>query len=486
MKLRLINLILALVNTCWPGADRHPRSSTASPPAGAPTTPMPMSGTPLRLVAAWATLVLVVAACGTDTDEAATDEEAAPVAEAETATVDAPDRTEEADAGGETGQAEDGADTEVPEADTAAGDGDPIRVGTILSVTGPIANVGDKMRRGIELAIAEINEAGGIDGRMIEQVFYDAAGDSATGVEQTRRLIEQDDVDVIVGGGSSSGVALAMLPITQEAGVLFMATEGARQIVQPAEEHELTFKATFNDTVIIERTIQFWQEQGVESVAFLPDTGGFGQSAQEVMEELVPEAGLDLAVEAFDPSATDLTPQLSSLSENNPGAYLAWTTTPAGVVFMNNAAQLGLKDEAFIQHGFGFVDERFFEQAGAAAEGVVLTSGPLPIYDQLPDDDPQKAVIADFVEAYEEMFNEFPNAFAGQTYDGMQLVAEAIRQAGTTEGTALSDALESITGYVGISGEYNISAEDHSGLSADDAEIIMWDGERFSLFEEDS
>jgi branched-chain amino acid transport system substrate-binding protein len=388
-----------------------------------------------------------------------------------TENVDA-DGTEAADAGTGTGEC-------VP-----SDSNDPIRVGTILSVTGPIANVGDKMRRGIELAIAQINAEGGIEGRTIEQVFYDAAGDTATAVEQTRRLLEQDEVDVIVGGGSSSGVALAMLPITQEAGVLFMATEGARQIVEPAEEHALTFKATFNDTVVLERTIEFWQEQGVESVAFLPDTGGFGQSAQEVIEELAESAGIALSVESFDPAATDLTPQLSSLSSGTPGAYMAWTTTPAGVVFMNNANQLGLNDEAFIQHGFGFIDERFFEQAGDAGDGVILTSGPLPIYDQLPADDPQKPVIADFVEAYDEMFNEFPNVFAGQTYDGMQLVAEAICRAGSTDGEALATALEGVTDYVAISGVYNMSSDDHSGLSADDAHIIEWDGERFSLFEQ--
>lgn len=418
----------------------------------------------MRFVALIALLAVLAAACGgAESDDSAADTD-----------------TDETETEGTEDPATDDTD------DAVAADGEPIRVGTILSVTGPIANVGDKMRRGIELAIQQINAEGGIDGRLLEQVFYDAAGDTATAVEQTRRLIEQDQVDVIVGGGSSSGVALAMLPITQEAGVLFMATEGARQIVEPAEEHALTFKATFNDTVVIERTIEFWQEQGVESVAFLPDTGGFGQSAQEVMEELAPEAGLELAVEAFDPNATDLTPQLSSLSSGAPGAYLAWTTTAAGVVLMNNASQLGLDDEAFIQHGFGFVDERFFEQAGDAGEGVVLTSGPLPIYDQLPDDDPQKPVITDFVEAYQETFEEFPNVFAGQTYDGMQLVAEAIRQAGTTEGEAVAAALEGVTDYVGISGVYNMSAEDHSGLSADDAHMIVWDGERFSLFDGES
>lgn len=435
----------------------------------------------LRMVVLLAIIALVAAACGGgDAADEPTDETGAD--EPTSAATDEDDVTED-DAAPPEGDGDAADDREGADAGDDAS-GEPIVVGTILSVTGPIANLGDKMRRGIELAIEQINAEGGIDGRPIEQVFYDPAGDTATAVDQTRRLIQEDGVDVIVGGGSASGIALAMVPITQEAGIVFMATEGARQIVEPADEHRLTFKATFNDTAIVERTLQFWEEQGVERVAFLPDTSGFGQSAQEVLEDLAADAGIELFIEPFDPAATDLTPQLSSLSGNDPDAYLAWTTTAAGVVFMNNVAQLGLDDDAFVQHGFGFVDERFFEQAGDAGLDVVLTSPKLPAHDQLPEDDPQREVIGDFVEAYQERFDEFPNAFAGQTFDGMNLIAEAIRIAGTTDGEALATAMESITGFVGVTGVYNLSPEDHSGLSADDAAIIRWTGDRFELFDQ--
>lgn len=441
----------------------------------------------LRTLALGALCAVLAAACGGGAGTSSGDATPPAAGPTDQAAADAaaPTAAPGTDAPGTDAPGTDAAATGEPTA-AATGeevaDGEPIVVGTLLSVTGPIANLGDKMRRGIELAIEQLNAAGGIDGRPIEQVFYDPAGDTATAVDQTRRLIEQDGVDVIVGGGSASGIALAMAPLTEEAGLLFMATEGARQIVEPASEHPLTFKATFNDTAIVERTLAFWEGQGIERVAFLPDTSGFGQSAQEVMAERAGEAGIEVAIEPFDPAATDLTPQLSNLSGAAPQAYLAWTTTAAGVVFMNNAAQLGLGEDALIQHSFGFVDERFFEQAGDAGVGVVLTSPALPVADQLPAGDPQAEAVAAFVEAYQERFDEFPNVFAGQTFDGMMLVAEAIRQAGTTEGAALAEALESITGYVGVTGEYNLSPEDHSGLSSEQAQIIEWTGERFELF----
>ncbi len=371
-----------------------------------------------------------------------------------------------------------GSDETAPEAS-----GDPIVVVTLLSVTGPLANLGDKMRQGMELAVEEINADGGIDGRPLEWVFFDPAGDTSTAVDQTRRLIQEEEVDVIVGGGSSSGIALAMKQITEEAGVLFMATEGARAIVQPVEESAHTFKATFNDTEILERTITYWQEQGVSRVAFMPDSSGFGQSALEVLEELAPEAEIELSVESYDPAATDLTPQLSRLAEDDPDAYLAWTATPSGVVFINNAAQLGLNETATIQHGFGFVDERFMEQAGDSSVGTILTSPKLPAYDQLPDDDAQKPVITDFVEAFETSYGEMPNVFAGQTYDGMMLVADAISQAGATDGATLASTLEDMEPYTGVTGTYDYSPDDHGGLAAEDAAIIEWTGSRFELAE---
>ncbi|MEZ5175590.1 MAG: ABC transporter substrate-binding protein [Acidimicrobiia bacterium] len=374
-----------------------------------------------------------------------------------------------------TTQAQQGATT------TVGGQMEPIRVGTLLSVTGPLANLGDKMQQGMQLAVDQINDAGGIDGRPIEWIMYDPAGDASTAIDQTRRLITSDQVDVIVGGGTSSGIALGMADITEEAGIVFMATEGARQIVSPIEDRQLTFKSTFNDTEIIERTIEFWQDRGITRVAFLPDTTGFGTSALEVIEELAPPAGIELFVESFDPSTTDLTPQLSRLAANNPQTFFAWTATPAGVVFLKNASELGLQDDALLQNGFGFVDSRYMVQAEDASVGSLLTAGKLPVYDQLPGGDAQKEALTKFHDAFVDAFGEAPNVFATQTYDGMMLVAEAIRRAGTTEGTAVAKALESITDFVGLNGVYNFSADRHAGLQASDAVVFEWNGERFSL-----
>lgn len=367
-------------------------------------------------------------------------------------------------------------------ASTGGGDsaqsGDPIKVGSLFSVTGPPAVVGDKMRKGLELAVDELNADGGVDGRRLEVVFYDPAGDTAKAVDQTRRLISRDDVDVVVGGGSQSGIALAMQPLLQRADKLFMATEGAREIVQPADERPTTFKSTFNDTVVLQRTADFWSARGVRAVGFLPDTSGFGESAKAELERVAPEAGLTVQSESFDPTATNLTPQLTNLRRSNPQAYVAWTTTPAATTFLRNARQLGL--DGLLGLGFGSADPAFYEQAGDAARGALLSAGKLPIYDRLPDADPQKAVIARFADAYEARYGEPANVFAAQAYDGVRLVAEAIRASGgDLSGEALAKALEELGSYQGVNGDFRYTAEDHSGLGVEAVAVSEWDGRRF-------
>ena len=162
-----------------------------------------------------------------------------------------------------------------------SGGDETITIGTLFSVSGAGANLGDKMRKGAALAVEQVNADGGIDGKEIEWVFYDPAGDTSTAVQQTNRMLDSDGVELIVGGGGSSGIALAMDPITSARGVAFIATEGARQIVEPAADHPLTFKTTFNDTVMVEKLIEFWKQNDITRVAFMPDTSSFGQSAQE-------------------------------------------------------------------------------------------------------------------------------------------------------------------------------------------------------------
>ena len=349
---------------------------------------------------------------------------------------------------------------------------EPFRIGTVLSVSGPGAFLGDHMKRGMELAIEEINAKGGINGRKIEWVFYDAETQASKAVTSTRRLIEQDKVDIIVGGGNASGLALAMVPIVEKAQIPFLSTEGSMQIVNPVAERKWTFKSTLDDDKVLERAADSFAKRGITSVALLYDSSGFGQSAKEQMERVAPKRGLKVLYETFNPSDTDMTAQLTRIKASDAKAIICWTITPAGVVFIKQAKQLGLGDRV-IMHGYGFVDDRYMKQAEGAAEGMDLLSQKFPVGPDLPGSDPLKQRIADVTARFEKRFNTKPNQFVAQTYDAIYMAAEALAKGGKDK-EKIRSALEGLKNFKGAGGDFSFSPTSHSGLGKDDAVVINW------------
>jgi branched-chain amino acid transport system substrate-binding protein len=360
----------------------------------------------------------------------------------------------------------------------AAAQQKPVKIGSILSVTGPAAFLGEDMKAAMEMAIDEINAKGGINGRKIDWVFYDAESQTQKGLNATRRLMTQDNVDMIVGGGNMSGMALAMLQLTEKAPLLFLSTEGSMQIVNPVAERQWTFKSTADDDQVMERLADFFQKNRMTKVAMLADSSGFGQSAVEQMKKVAAARKLDVIYESFNPSDTDMTPQLTKLKAQNPQAIICWTVTPAGVVFLKQAKALGVNSQLI--HSYGFVDGRYMELAGDAAKGLLLVSQKFIVGHDLPDSDPAKQKILDVTRNFVLRHKRQPNVFAGQTYDAIYLAKAAIEKGGTDK-AKVRDGMRQIRGFQGVGGVFNFSPERHSGLSKNDLVLVKWEGGRFRL-----
>lgn len=356
---------------------------------------------------------------------------------------------------------------------------DSLKIGTILSTTGPAAFLGEDMKAGMELAIEDINAAGGVDGTPVEWVFYDAESQTNKALASTRRLLAQDKVDIIVGGGNMSGIALAMVPLTAQAKTPFISTEGALSIVTPVDKRPWAFKSTVDDKQVFERLKDYFDKKGITKIALLHDTSGFGQAAAEELKKLAPELGLEVSYEAFAPTDTDLTPQLTRIRDSDVQAVLCWTVTPAGVIFNKQATQLGLTDRTLI-HSYGFVSQKYMELAGDTAKNVLLVSVKFPVGDDLPDSDPQKAVIQSLTAKFKEKYGRAPNQYVAQTYDGIMLAHQAL-SAGQGDKNKSREALEKIQNFHGVGGTFNFSEQRHSGLSKQDIVLIKWEDDRFRL-----
>src|ERR1700761_2554991 len=357
---------------------------------------------------------------------------------------------------------------------------EPIRIGTILSVSGPAAFLGQDMKDGAQLAVDEINNAGGIDGRKIEWVFYDSQSQTQQAIAETRRLLSHDCVDIIVGGGNMSGIALAMAPMTEAAKIPFISTEGASAIVNPVADHHWTFKSTVDDYLVLQRAADYFDKKGLRKIALLSDTSGFGQGAAEQLKIVAKERNLDPIFESFGPSDTDLVPQLSRIRDAGAQVILCWTVTPAGVVFLKQAQQLGLDEKATLIHSYGFVAGKYMELAGSAAAKLLLLSQKFVVGDQLPDADPVKPKIAALTDSFKRRFNRDPNQFVAQTYDAVYLAKIALSKGGNDR-EKVREALENIRDYQCASGIFSFSPEHHSGLAKSNIVLVNWANGRFNL-----
>jgi branched-chain amino acid transport system substrate-binding protein len=367
----------------------------------------------------------------------------------------------------------------------AAGGGSsegPIKVGAIQSVTGPLAPSGIPEQHATEAAIKAINDNGGIDGRELELVFYDAAGDTTTAVNLTRRLIQEDEVDLVVGGGTSSGIALAMKPILQQAGIFFMSTEAADQIVNPAAEAPLTFASTLSTNIVVQAMMENLKEQGVKKVGVLADSTAYGQSGIDGANAASGSTGIEVVAATYDPASTDLTPDINKLTDAGVEAYINWTSGTSGVLFMQNAQTLDLQSKGPVMLSFTFSNPAMMKQGGAAAEGITVAGVKATVYQDLDDSDEQKAGLEELAAAI-ETYDEIPTIQASQTWDAMNIAAAAIEEAGSTEGSAIAKALEGLT-HVGTQGTYEYSADDHRGLDTSVPIIMTWDGTKHVAVED--
>jgi branched-chain amino acid transport system substrate-binding protein len=338
---------------------------------------------------------------------------------------------------------------------------EPIRIGSFLSVTGPAAFLGDPEQKTLELYVEKLNAAGGVLGRKLELVAYDSAGDAEKARAFAKRLIEQDKVDVIVGG-STTGETMAVVPLAEAAGVPFVSLAGAVVIIEPVKKW--VFKTPHTDRMACEKIFVDMKARGASRVALISGSGGFDKSMRGECLKVSKAHGVDIvADETYGAGDTDMTAQLTKI-RNTPGvqAVLNAGFGQGPAIVTKNYKQLGITQPLYQSHGVA--SKQFIQLASDAAEGVRLPAAALLVAETLPDSDPQKKVVVDYKRAYEARFKQDVSTFGGHAYDGLMLAVEAMRKAGTTDKAKVRDAMESVRGYMGTAGVVNMSAQDHMGL----------------------
>lgn len=339
-----------------------------------------------------------------------------------------------------------------------------IVIGGLFSITGPQSYLGEPERNTLEMAVAEINAKGGINGNKVKAVIYDDEGDANKARLNASKLIDKDKVIAIIGP-SLTPTSMAIIDITQPAKIPLISCAAGVNITSPVQERPFVFKTAQTDQMAVARIYQYLQKKDIKKIAIITVSSSFGVSGKDQLVAQAAKAGLEIvAQEVFGEKDTDMTPQLTKIRTTPAQAVICWGTGPAPAIVAKNMKQLGLTIPLIQSHGAA--SKKFIEYAGDAAEGIILPAGKIAVYRDLPDSDPQKSVIKNYVEKYEAKFKTPVSGFGGYAYDAFNLLMHAVGKAGT-DGTKIAQELQKIQNFPGVSGVFNLSPEDHNGLGPD-------------------
>lgn len=421
-----------------------------------------MNAQRLRLLILLVSMVWLVAACG------GAPAAPAPAPAAETKATEAPAPTEAAQP----------AATEAAEAPAAAAKeaGEPYKLGLYFSVTGPAASLGVPERDTAMMLIEQINAKGGVPGpdgksHPIEATFEDDQSKPDEAVLIVKKFIEQDKVPLIVGG-TGSPTSMAVIDTVTEAKIPFISNAAANAIIEPVAERHWIFKTAQTSLPVVQVQGDWLKANGITKVASLGVNNAFGADSIAALKQVAADQGLEIVYEGtFEPGDTDFSAQLTQIAGSGAEALIVHATPAEGAPLTVQFRDMGLDIPILHNHGIG--NPTFIELAGDAAEGVLFPIGKLLVAEKLPDTDPQKKVLMQYIDEYGKYTNGTrPSTFGGHAYDALELAFMTLQKAGP-DPAAIRDALESVQNYVGISGVFNLSPEDHNGISKESLVLVQ-------------
>ena len=349
-----------------------------------------------------------------------------------------------------------------------------IKVGVNVSATGPAASLGIPERNTFALMPQTIG------GKKVQYIVLDDASDTTTAVKNTRKLITEDKVDVIVGSTITPN-SLAMIDVVAETETPMVSMAASSRIVEPVDaKRRWVYKTPQNDQQMAFVIVSHMLAQGVKSVGFIGFADAYGEGWWNEFNKLAETRGLKVvANERYQRNDTSVTGQVLKLISARPDAVLiAASGTPAAL------PQKTLKERGYagkIYQTHGVANNDFLRVCGKDCEGTFLPAGPVLVAEQLPNDHPVKKSALAYVDAYEKAHGKGSvSTFGAHAWDTGVLLQAAIpvalkkAQPGTKEfRTALRDALEGVKNTAGAHGIFNMTANDHLGLDQRAAVMIQ-------------
>ena len=378
-----------------------------------------------------------------------------------------------------------------PAAPKAGSEGTTYKVGFLAAITGGAAFLGEPERDAIVMVQNQLDEQGGIVGpdgvhHKVEFLIHDTEGSGDVTIPLAKKLIDDEGVVAIVGT-TRSPTSMALLPVMQEAEVTMVSMASSGDIVEPVAERKWIFKTAQSNRHTAPWQVKYAKDNGLTKIASFYVNNAYGEDGAKAVKATASSEGVEIVLEeTFGASDTDMTAQLTKFNASDAQALVVTAIPPAAAILTKQYREMGLEQPLIQNHGIGM--QPFIALAGEGpAEGVIFPMGKLVAVDALDDGDPQKKVLQDFVSGYQASSGNPPSTFAGHAWDAGQLVVKALEQ--LPEGLSLEeqrirvrDELEKIKGFAGISGVFNLSPEDHVGMSPDDIVMVRITGGKWEYF----
>jgi len=340
-----------------------------------------------------------------------------------------------------------------------------INVGVTLSATGPAASLGIPEKNTIALLPATIG------GQKVNYIVLDDASDTTTAVKNTRKLIAENKVDVVIGSTTTPN-SLAMIDVAAESETPMISMAASARIVEPMDDKKKwVFKTPQNDAQMSTAIVEHMTSHGVKTVAYIGFSDAYGEGWWNEFSKIAEARKIQLVGnERFNRTDTSVTGQILKILAAKPDAVLIGGAGTPAALPQKALKEKGYKGQIYQTHGVANAD--FLRVCGKDCEGTVLPAGPVLVADQLPADHPVKKSALEYVTKYEAAQGKGTvSTFGAHAWDAGQLLNAAVpvalkkAQPGTREfRAALRDALEGVKNLPVAHGVVNMSAQDHLGF----------------------
>jgi branched-chain amino acid transport system substrate-binding protein len=344
---------------------------------------------------------------------------------------------------------------------------EPIKVGAVLAVTGWGGFMGTPMKEGLEAMVDDINRKGGVLGRPLELIIEDDKSSPTSAVLAATKLIRDRKVAVIMGPTMTDS-GMAMIPVCEQEKVPFMS-------IGPlvSQLRKWTFLLGPGDARAAQRYVEYAAKTlGAKRLALIHGTDNYGATAAKVLANEVrryPEASIVIE-EKFELVDTNMIPQLTRIKSVNPDLLMLYGAGTSASVVAKNYKQLGMNVRVLGSAGVAIPE--FARLSGPIAEEGkwIFLGSPLLAAERLSPSHPFRKNLYDPLKrAVRQKFGESKEVsiFYAGAFDGMRVLVEALKAAGSDDHAALRDALERIKLPDGLVGGYDCSPDDHQAAKKD-------------------